>query len=395
MPTIRIKTWHHGNCRPKFDAMIEEYSALNPGVRIVQEEGRKGLRFHDGIRQDIVEGTVSDMFYMAGGSIAAPFIDSGDVLQLDKEYTSRRWESILDPVAKSMIMRHGHVWGVPRSACQMAWVYRNDIFERLAIEPPRTYDQLVENNRKLRGAEITPLAFGFKDAGYAIMRFFDFLIECCAGPQLHDELNGLRASWACPAIVRALALAREWNESGWLLPRFESLPAAGAKDELYRGRAAMMIETESFEMLAVDAGQDPSLYGVFPAPGEIALYRSYLYPHQIMVWSGSPHRAEAIRFLDWYIQPQQQKRHYQALEGTATLGVTPPRAGSWKLTEEFRQIGRDRSEYYFPSDEVFDNEREMPVYFDALRSVLFHGVEPEEAARSLDKTFREARARAG
>jgi raffinose/stachyose/melibiose transport system substrate-binding protein len=388
MIILRLKTWHRGPSRGIIDGMVREYSRANPGVHVLHEAGQRGLRFHDEIQQDFNEGTVSDLFYMAGGSISAPFIDNGDVVELTEEYPQHNWDGILEAPARSMIMRDGRIYGVPLSACQMAFVYRRDVFEKLDLRAPANYAEMEANNARLRAAGVYPLAVGFRDAGYPIMRFFDFLIELCSGPALHDQLNELQVSWSCPEIVRALALLGDWVRKRWLIPDCPDLSSGDALKALYHGRAAMTIETESFEMRALEAGQNPALYDVFAAPFEEPPFRSYLYPHQLMIWSGSLHRAEAIRFADWYIQSTQQTKYYAGLEGTATVGVRPPEPGRWALTERFRGIGRARPDYYFPSDEVFDNHTQMPGYFAALRTLMWGTSNPESAAHEFERALR-------
>jgi ABC-type glycerol-3-phosphate transport system substrate-binding protein len=136
MIILRLKTWHRGPSRGIIDGMVREYSRANPGVHVLHEAGQRGLRFHDEIQQDFNEGTVSDLFYMAGGSISAPFIDNGDVVELTEEYPQHNWDGILEAPARSMIMRDGRIYGVPLSACQMAFVYRRDVFEKLDLRAP-------------------------------------------------------------------------------------------------------------------------------------------------------------------------------------------------------------------------------------------------------------------
>lgn len=381
---LRMLTLLVSPARDHMNELLAQFSQENPGIEVLQETapGRGPLQM-ERLRTEMVTGDPPDMFWLAAGEIARPFIDAGFVAPLDEYYKQYEWQEVLIPWAARRIRYKDHWWGVPRSTRGMGFWYRADLFRKFGIQEPVTYAELETTCRSLITHGVYCLSMGGK-FGWNTMRLLDYLIEVTAGPDLHDRLNRLEASWDCPEVVRAFGLLKRWTDERWILPGFLSLAPDDARLPWYRGDAAMVFEGDWMENAIKSDDQDIRNFDFFVAPTDHVPLRFSAFPEQIMVAAACAHRDQAARFLNWYIQRRVQQKYFALLDGpTATKGVLPnpmewPRLYKWRVV-----LANDT--IYFPTDQVFVNEL-MDSWFQVQDSVVAGGMAPEQAAQQLERT---------
>ena len=383
---LRMLTLLITPAREHMDNMLREFNAAHPEIVVTQETAPgRGPLLMERLRTQMVTGSPPDMFWLASGEIARPFIDAGFVAPLNRYYEQYGWEKILIPWAARGIRYREQWWGVPRSTRGMGFWYRTDIFRRWNLPEPTSYSELEYNCRTLREHGVYCLSMGGK-FGWNTMRLVDYLLEVSAGPALHDRLNKLETSWNCPEVIRAYGLLKRWVDEQWIVPGFLSLAPDDARLPWYRGDAAMVFEGDWMEAAIKTDEQDIANFDFFLAPtGHIPL-RFSAFPEQIMVAAASPHPDKAAVFLNWYIQPDVQRRYFTLLEGpTATRGVLPD-ARQWPKLYKWRQV-LGQNNVYWPTDQVFVNQL-MDSWFQVQDGVVAGRISPQAAAKQLDEVSR-------
>src|SRR3712207_6364945 len=210
-------------------------------------------------------GSPPDLFFMWGGSLAAPFIDAGGILPLDDKFQQRGWDKMFFPAVTESLKRKDKVWGVPKNASGMGLWYRKDLFEKAGVGEPKTYDELEANNAKLKAAGIAPIAIGGK-FGWNTMLLLDYLMEITAGPALHTKLQRLEEGWDRKEVVDAYKLLKKWVDEQWITPGFLTVAPNDALLPWYKGDAAMIFGTSTQEAVIKTAEQDISKYDFFLPP---------------------------------------------------------------------------------------------------------------------------------
>lgn len=383
---LRLLTFWTEPYKTAFDQALAEFAAAHPSIEPVQEAvpatGTGNLT--DMLKMQIAAGAPPDLFIMAAGELAGPFIDHGHVLALDDAYAAHGWRDRLVPWAVDAVRRDGKLWGVPFSTRAVAFFYRADIFRRLGLRPPRSYDELERLCEALKGHGIACLSLGGK-FGWNTMRLLDYFIELGAGPELHDQLNRTEARWDRPEVVRAYGLLRRWIDRQWIMPGFLLLSPSDARMPFYRGQAALVLEGDWIEAVMKDDEQPKERIDFFIPPTGHQPERFSAFPQQLMIPAGSRNQAAAIAFLDWYTRPEVQRRYYPRLSlSTATVGVQPD-PGHWPIQHRWRPI-MDRAQTYLPTDQVFKTEL-MDAWFAVQDALVSGQVGPEEAGRRMQATI--------
>ena len=127
-----------------FQGAVAEYQKANSNVTIKVNTvaGTGAATYPNVLRTNIAGGKAPDIFFMWGGSLAAPFIDSESAIDMAPYYKKYNWNNVIIPGAINQIKRNGAVWGVPISLRAVSLYYRKDIFKKYNLKVPTTFAQL-------------------------------------------------------------------------------------------------------------------------------------------------------------------------------------------------------------------------------------------------------------
>ncbi|MDP9363049.1 MAG: extracellular solute-binding protein [Chloroflexota bacterium] len=391
---LRFLSWTGAEAEPEFLAMLEEFTASHPNIEISSETvaGTGAATYPDVLRTGMAGGEPPDLFYMWGGSVAAPFIESGQVLPLDGYYQQYGWEPRLVPWAAEAMKVEGVPYGVPKATRGMGFWYRTDIFAQNEIAVPTTYAELEQACTTLREADVACLSLGGK-FGWNTMRLLDYFIEMSAGPELHDRLNQLEASWESPEVVAAYELLRKWVDNEWIVPGFLSVSPDDARQPFYRGEAAMVFEGDWLESVLKSDEQEMANFDFFLPPTGHEPLRMSGFPEQVMISRDSRHPNEAAQFLDWFLRPEIQQKYFQAIGGSTGVLNAFPSESEWPRSVKWRQI-IETTPAYPPTDQAFRKEL-MDSFFAVQDGIVAGQYSPAEGAAQMQQKAEEWKAEHG
>ena len=391
---IRHYTWLGGAQKDIYDQMLKEYQDTHPGIEISHETvaGTGAATYPDVIKTGMAGGSPPDLFFMWGGSLAAPFIDAGGILPLDDKFQQRGWDKMFFPAVTESIKRKDKIWGVPKNASGMGLWYRKDLFEKVGVGEAKTYEELEANNAKLKAAGISPIAMGGK-FGWNTMRLLDYLMEITAGPVLHTKLQRLEESWDRPEVVEAYKLLKKWVDEQWITPGFLTVAPNDALLPWYKGDAAMVFGTSTQEAVIKTAEQDIQKYDFFLPPTGHTPFRFTVYPHQLMVAQVSSVVEPSLDLVHWMSQPDIQKKYFAAFGSTATVGARPDPA-EWPRSVKWLDILEQQKDFYPPTDQAFYKEL-MDGFFEIQDGIVAGQITPENGAKQMQAKAAEWQQRTG
>ncbi len=380
---LRHLTWIASPQKEQYDQLINEYNQSHPNVQVTQETvpGTGAATYPDKIKTGMAAGDPPDVFFMWGGSIAAPFIDAGGIREMQPFYDKYGWNKLFFPWTIDSIKRKGKLWGAPKAGNGMGFWYRKDLFQKVGIGEAKSYAEVEANNAKLIAANISPISIGGK-YGWNTMRLLDYLLEHTAGPDLHDKLQHLEASWDQPAVVDAYKLLKKWVEQKWILPDFLDVAPNDALLPWYKGDAAMTFQTSATEATIKTADQDTSKYDFYLPPTDQTPMRISGYPHQLMIAQASKGTEQAADFINWLSQPAIQSKYFTALGATATIGAEPD-PKTWPLSAKWLKM-LETVKVYPPNDQAFYKEL-MDGYFEVQDGIVAGKVTPEDGAKQMQQ----------
>lgn len=378
--TLRFANIFDGPTSEKWEPVLADFMAANPNIEVKSESvaGSGAAVYPDVLRTSMASGDPADVFFMWGGSIVKPFINAGQVEPIDSVYAEKGWTDRFPAWTVDRLKQDGKLYGVPFHGQGMGLFYRKDLFEKAGVTVPTTYAELEGVCSKLKEAGIYCASTGGK-FGWHVMRLVDYFIETACGPEVHDQLNALAASWDQPCVVDAYTKLRAWIDNGWLVPDFLNVAPDDSRISVYQGNAAMVLEGPWFEPALVQNEQDVSTYGFFVPPTDHEPSRYSAFPEQWMIASGSKHKAEAAVFIDYITRLDTQQKFPEAFGASATVGMQPD-CTKWPLSCQITEIIQSDRPAYPPTDQAFEKEL-MDSFFEVQDGIVAGKLTPADGAK--------------
>lgn len=381
---LEVLAWFGPDQAKAFQQAVDEYEKDHPTVKIKLSTvaGTGAATYPNVLRTRIAGGQAPDIFTMWGGALAAPFIDSKAALDLAPYYKKYNWDSLLLPAAVNVLKRNGASWGVPMDLRAVSFHYRKDLFKQAGVSVPTTFAELEAACDKFKAKQITCLSAA-GTYGWHVMRVFDFFLEHTAGPDLHDQLWSGKGNWDRPEVVNAFALLKKWTTNGWLPSGYMGISPDQAQQLFLQGKAAMVPEGDWFVNNSTAAGLNAETYGFFAPPTDQKPARLEGFAEQLMIAKQSKNADAAAEFLNWFVQPATQNKHFAINGSTATKGAGADPAKN-PLGAEY---GKMITQYptYTIMDQAFPAETMSTTYFRLQSAVASGQTTPEQAAKEMQQ----------
>lgn len=379
---LRFFTNFDANAVRTWQPILDAYEKANPNVKVTMETvaGSGAAIYPDVLRTSMAAGDPPDVFFMWGGEIAGPFIDAGQVMDLGAIYDKHGWKQRMTPWTVDAITRNGKIWGVPFNARGMGFFYRKDIFAKHKISEPKSYAELEQVCETLKKNNVYCASFGGK-FGWHPMRLLDYFIETACGPDMHNKLNRLEASWDSACAVDAYGRLKKWVDRGWLVPDFLSVTPADARMPVYLGDAAMIIEGDWFEFVVRGDKQSSANLDFFLPPTGHQPLRYSAFPQQWMIPAKAKNPEASAHFIDFITSPGLQKQFPTAFTASATVGIEPD-CKEWPITCKWRQIITTSRDIYPPTDQAFTKEL-MDGFFEVQSGIIAGKIAPADGGKQM------------
>ncbi|WP_041623238.1 ABC transporter substrate-binding protein [Spirochaeta thermophila] len=276
------------------------------GIKVTFEFRPGGPEGENYLKTRLVAGDMSDLSYFNSGSL---FL----ALNPPQYFVDLTDEAFMDPVIatfKQVVSVNGRVYAAPAGEITAGgWFYNKKVYERLGLEVPHTWHELMANCEKIKAAGIPPIAASYKDSWTSqLILLADYYNVQRAYPDFHEDYTAHRAGFAdTPAARRGFEKLREVYERGFLSPHPASTTYENALLMLANGEAAHYpMATVALANLQAVAPDKVSDIGFFGQPGDDPSDHGVTIwlPAGLSIWKGSHHIDEAKRFLAFFLSQE-------------------------------------------------------------------------------------------
>ncbi|MGW7268482.1 ABC transporter substrate-binding protein [Streptomyces sp. NPDC054842] len=166
-----------------------------------------------------------DVFFNWGGGSIQPFVEADLLLPLDdmiKDDPDLKAKFL--PSVFNTAVIDGKSYGIPMRGTQPVLLFNNKkVLSEAGVEQPKTWDELIAAVKKLKAADVTPIALGGGDQWPTLM-WFEYLYDRVAGPELFKKaLDGDKDAWAGADSKKALGMLKELIDAGAFGTNFDSV----------------------------------------------------------------------------------------------------------------------------------------------------------------------------
>ena len=314
-----------------FEDAVAAFEAENPDINVTLNIGDREA--HKTAIRNFLSANPPDVTSWYPGNRMGPFVDAGLFEPIDDLWAENNLNEEMAAIKPTM-SRNGKIWGVPYSYYQWGIYYRKDIYDKLGLSEPKTWDELLSNCDALKGVGVTPFTIGTKYL-WTAAGVFDYLNLRTNGYDVHNALTDGKIKYTDDRIRATFANWEEMLDRCSFIDNHASMDWQGGVAAFAKGDAAMYVMGNFSVGAYRDAGltNDQIDYFQFPeiTPGlpmaEEAPADAFFIP------SGAKNKEDAKKFLAFVAQADTQSKWNMA------IGQLPPNSKATVGDDKFIQEG--------------------------------------------------------
>ena len=314
-----------------FEALIKGFEAENPDIKVTWN-----LFDHEGYKTSIrnfLTADAPDLANWYAGNRMLPYVNAGLFEPVDDVWEEHGLNDTLGSAAASMTI-DGKKWGVPYTYYQWGVYYRKDIFEKLGIAVPKTWDEFKAAGATLNENGVKPITIGTKYL-WTAGGVFDYLNLRTNGYDFHMALTRGEIPWTDDRVRATMANWRELLDAGFWIDNHAAYSWQEALAPMVQGEAAMYIMGNFAVAPLREAGLTDDQLGFFQFPvidPSIPLAEE-APTDTIHIPSNAKNKEDAKKFLAYLARADVQT------EINRTLGQLPINKNSEVAEDKFLEAG--------------------------------------------------------
>lgn len=298
-------------------AFHEDYPQID-----VRYEPVNAVQYNTILRSQLEHGVAPDLFYLRSFSISRQLFEAGYLEPLDN--LPGLQEQFAPAALAPWSGAGGEPYGVPFIAVAHGIYYNADLLAELGLEPPSTWEGLLDVARQIAAAGYIPFANASGDPWTAAeIVFMNIAPNFIGGSEGRlAYLSGDR----CFNDPHAAAAFQAVADLAPFLPPNESTVCYYDSQQLFlQGRAAMWLGG-SWDIPVLNEAAPAFHWGVLavPAPAGEQTYLTFHPDAGVGLNAASSHPAEARLFLQWLARPETGELLGNELPGFFPLHTTVP-----------------------------------------------------------------------
>jgi raffinose/stachyose/melibiose transport system substrate-binding protein len=316
-----ITVWHWMTDRdPAFQELAKRYEAKT-GIQVDFELYAPSDAYSRKVRAAAQGSTLPDIFGILGEkSDFASFVKAGHVLDLtpymeaDKKSMENRFFSNALAVnifneGNSYGVKPG-IYGVPLDVMTLQMVYNKKLLKDLGLNPdnpPVSFQELLDIGKKIKGTDTQGFVSGWGELWMVDSFANNYAFNIMGKDKVLATIRG-EVPYTDPDWIQVLDLFRQLAESGFLASGIVTMVNKTA-EQLFANEKAVFAFNGSW-CVNVYKGMNPDLnYGVMLPPKVCDKYPMTIWGgagSSFMVNANSKNKEEAVKFLDWLTDKEQQ-----------------------------------------------------------------------------------------
>ncbi|AXJ11639.1 extracellular solute-binding protein [Arthrobacter sp. PM3] len=234
-----------GGNQPVLQKSITDWNSAHPDSSIKLDFFANDA-YKTKVRTAVGAGQGPTFIYGWGGGVLKSYVDAGQVDDLsaflkDNPDVQDRY---LPAVLKNGVI-DGKTYALPNNNVQPVVLYFNkDVFDKVGVQAPKTWDELMALVPKFKDAGIAPFSLGGQSRWPDLM-WLEYLVERIGGPEVFANIAANKpGAWSDPAVTEALTKIQQLVDAGGFVNGFSSIAADSNADQalLYTGKSAMILQ---------------------------------------------------------------------------------------------------------------------------------------------------------
>jgi multiple sugar transport system substrate-binding protein len=281
---------------PLMQHMVDDFNTANQGKIHVTMQTASWDKMHDVLTLAMGSNKAPDVFGYANRWMSE-FVGLGQLAPLDSEFTGSFKQGFIGKVVSSGEFK-GKLYGLPAAVSARQLYYRTDLFAKAGLQPPKTWDDLLNAAIKTTNAP-TNYGLGVPATGIEVDTFLDYFLYNNGGDILDSKGKSLLSS---SASVDALTFLTKLVKQGGSEPN----PVGFNRDQIteqFQNGQLSMYPTGPWLNAMIKANNPTLPYATVPFPtngGHPA--QTVAVADSLGISSKTAHQAEAWKFVQFMYQ---------------------------------------------------------------------------------------------
>ncbi|MCI2255770.1 extracellular solute-binding protein [Domibacillus sp. PGB-M46] len=305
---------------------------MNAVAKLVEE--KYGIKTEFETRPGGTEGDNIVKTRLATGDMAdIAFYNSGSLMQAlnpEKNFVDLTNEPFMENVMdsfKETVTANGKVYGAPALPVSVGgWFYNKKVYKELGLSVPKTWDELMANNEKIKKSGKTAVIGSYKDTWTSqLIVLADNHNVIAEDPSFPEEYTANKAKMATtPAALKSFEKLQEVHDKGYMNEDFLATTYDNALKMLAEGTGVhypMLSQViPSIEKNYPELVED---IGVFPQPGDSAEKNGFTVwmPAAFYVNKNSENVDAAKKWLEVYLSQEGIETYLSATKPEGPFAV--------------------------------------------------------------------------
>lgn len=297
------------------EEMIRAFEKENPDIKINVITATNSS-YKQKIKTVINSSAPPDIFFTWGDEYLNKFVREGLVLDLSSYMEKHQTIEELVPGQTAAFQYQGGIYGIPLKIDAKLWFYNKEVYKKLGLSPPGTYEEFLKQLEVIQAAGITPIYFGNSDP-YAGAHYLTTLNQKCVPEKtLKADYSLEDGSFSDPGYLQALTIYEDLHQ--YMNADTAAYDWSFSYSGLINGDCALVYDqyvtiADSMEM---DAEFTKNNLGIFPFPtiegarGNQSIITGT--PDGYAVSSKTKHPEEAFRFLQYILSKKNTLRYLES-----------------------------------------------------------------------------------
>ena len=379
-----------------FEDAVAAFEEENPDINI-EMENVSDEAIKDKLSVIASGGDMPDIYMSWTGERVKRFARGEKALDLTSYLDEdTKWRDSFLPAFLNNTTVDGKTYAIPYRSGIMYMMYNKEVFKKNSIEIPTTWDEFLAVCEKLKGTDVTPIAFGNSSPWYASWWIGQLNAMMIPTDIMEKGYNPATGEFTAESYVTAVQTFLDLNDKGYFGDHVNSKDYYQAREEFCAGQAAMMLDATP-QFTQYDDGMGAENWGFFKIPSmEGAKGDAGTVGGGGEAWlvsSNCAHPEEAIKFLKFMTGKEQADKQTKeaGLPNALVGGITEDNATE-ALAEAYKE-----AEGYTNIADWLDCAVEAKVadqYMTSLQEGL-DGKSAENVMKDVQKAAEEVRAEQG
>jgi len=354
------------NTYPAMQAVVAEAEKkLNIKIKFdVKPDGTEGDNL---VKTRLATGEMSDILAYNSGSLFQALNPTQNFVDLTNEPFMDR---ILDTF-KQVVTADGKVYGVPAGSSNVgAILYNKKVYEELGLSVPKTWEEFIANNEKIKAAGKTAVITTFKTTWtsqlFVLGNHYNVQAQV---PNFAEDYTNNKAKFATtPVALRGFQMTREVYDKGYMNEDFLAATYDNGIKMLAEGTGVHYpMLSHALDVLAKNYPDKINDIGVFPIPSDNPEINGLTVwmPNGIYINNKSKNIDAAKKFLEYLVSDEGVKIWMSVNKGTGPFVIQ-----GVDLPEDAYPAVKDMQPYFDQGKTAPALEFVSPVKGPNLESIL-------------------------